>query len=132
MPELPSVHLEGIDRVYAKLGQLDGNRVLRVPVEQACAVLQRDMKVYPSPRPEQKYVRTGTLGRRWTKRVRSGGDGVVGVVGNNTTYAPFVHARQFQAAPHRGRWQTDEEVLERNRDRIVEFFRAAIALVLRG
>lgn len=132
MPNDVTVRLAGVEQVYAKLGRLEGNKVLRVPTEQGVLVLQRDMKVYPPPRPRQRYRRTGTLGRRWTKRVRSSSDGVVGVVGNNTTYAPWVQSSRFIAWMHKDRWQTDEQVMEQHRPRIVEFFHSAIRRALRG
>lgn len=159
-----TIQIDGIDRVLRKLGKVEGQKVLRVPVEQSVAVLQADMKEYPPVRTMSlvtraakagrrkgaikavgiikgnkrqaywvsSYRRTGTLGRRWTKKVRNTGDGVVGVVGNNTKYAPWVQSSRFQAWMHQGRWQTDKDVMERNRRQILDFFRAAIRRALGG
>jgi hypothetical protein len=154
--------VQGIDEAYAKLGRLEGNNVLRTPMEQSVLVLQHDMQVYPPPRTMSlvtrasrrgrargvikavgmkkgngkqgywvsSYRRTGTLGRRWTKKVTTSAEGILGVVGNNTVYAPWVQSSRFQAWMHRGRWQTDEQVMERNRGRIVGFFEAAVRRVI--
>ena len=44
------------------------------------------------------YKRTGTLKKRWTTRIRRiSTHSVLGVVGNNTSYAPWVQSREFQA-----------------------------------
>lgn len=153
-----SVDAEGCDRVIAKLGRAEGLQVLRAPVEETVTTWQTDMKVYPPPRRMvlttrhrggavkavgmrgsnkrqaywvSSYRRTGTLGRRWTKRVRNVVDGVVGVVGNNTIYAPLVQSYTFQSGVHRGRWQTDRDVIRRNAARVRGYFRAAIERALR-
>lgn len=143
MPDI-SIRIEGVDRVIAKLGKVEGARVLDAPMQEAVRLVQRDMQEYPPPIAMrirsnargtatflgQGYRRTGTLGRRWTVRVRRLGDGVVGSVGNNTHYAPFVQSRRFQAWMHRGRWQTDALVIQRRRDEIVRRFQAAIRQAL--
>jgi hypothetical protein len=57
------------------------------------------------------YRRTMTLQKRWTTRVSGSGLGtLMGEVGNVTVYGPFVQKADEQAAIHRGRWRTDEQV----------------------
>lgn len=70
--------------------------------------------------------RTGTLGKKWTVKVSRSANGVTGKVGNNTEYAPFVQSKRFQARLHSKRWQTDESVVQRNRNAIVADFEREI------
>jgi hypothetical protein len=121
-----TIRIEGVDELIRKLGKVEGPAVLRKPMEEAVSLVQREMKVYPVARPESKYRRTKTLGRRWTRKVTQSPNGVTGIVGNNTTYAPWVQSSQFQAWMHQGRWTTDKQAIEMHTDTIVERFRRAI------
>lgn len=128
---MATIEILGIDALVRKLDSMERvNDVLTPPMQRAVLRLQRDMADYPPARPGSSYVRTGTLGRRWTTDVNRSGDGLVGKVGNNTVYSPFVQSARFQASVHRGRWQTDEATLERNRQRIVDDFEQAIQRAL--
>lgn len=94
---------------------LSGFRIERLApaVRRAVLRMQARMAVYPPQRPGSTYVRTGTLGRRWTSgqpTISTSGSAIVGRYGNNTNYAPFVQGDLTQARIHRGRWQTDEQV----------------------
>lgn len=129
---MASIEIQGIDALIRKLDSMERvNDILEPPMQRAVLRLQRDMAEYPPQRPGSSYVRTGTLGRRWTTQVTRSGDGLTGKIGNNTVYAPFVQSARFQAAVHRGRWNnTDEATLERNRQRIVDDFDNAIQRAL--
>ncbi len=108
--------------------------------------LQRDLQEYPPPRPGSRYVRgrgmadadgvvrrltSEQLGKRWTTKVSASSTELVGTVGNNASYAPFVQSRQFQARVHRGRWPTDASVMNRNAPAIVRDFEQATADALK-
>lgn len=128
---MAEITITGIDALVRKLNSMERvNDVLSAPMQRAVLRLQRDMADYPPQRPGSSYVRTGTLGRRWTTKVERQSDGLTGRVGNNTVYGPFVQSSRFQAAVHRGRWQTDEQILERNQQRIVDDFQQAIQRAL--
>lgn len=129
MPEI-NIRIDGVDRAVQRLGAVESARVLEQPMREAVLMLEADMKMYPPQRGGGRYRRTGTLGRRWTHRIRFESGGVTGVVGNNTSYAPLVQSSAFQTAVHRGRWQTDRSVLQRRRKEIVDRFRAAIGRAL--
>ncbi len=121
------IEIKGVDKLQAKLRSVnDLRRVLEPPMQRSVLRLQRDMADYPPPPPRSTYRRTGTLGRRWTTRVQNPPGGLQGKVGNNTRYAPWVQSRRFQAGIHRGRWQTDEQVTERNRQAIIQDFNRTI------
>lgn len=128
---MASIEITGIDQLMRKLQSMeDVNNVLRPPMQRAVFRLQRDMANYPPARPSSSYVRTGTYGRRWTTAINESNQGLVGKVGNNTVYGPFVGSQQFQAAVHRNRWLTDAQAVKRNRARIVADFEQAIQRAL--
>lgn len=86
---------------------------LEGPIDRGAIRIEAAMKVYPSPPSGSTYRRTGTLGRRWTTKPIRRVDEVGREVGNKTDYAPFVQSDELQATVHRGRWQTDAQVLRR-------------------
>jgi hypothetical protein len=128
---MASIEIKGVDELIRKLGKVEGVKVLEAPMKRSVYRLQRDMADYPAQRPGSSYVRTGTLGRRWTVKISRRSDGVEGRVGNNTVYAPFVQSHRFQARIHRGRWQTDAKVVDKNRQAIVADFERAIKQALK-
>lgn len=129
--ENTSIEIRGIDELLAKLGKVQGNAVLRRPMQRAVYRIQTAMAKYPAQRPGSRYVRTGTLGRRWTTRVTEGARGLTGKVGNNTAYGPLVQSSLFQSSVHRGRWQTDEKVIKQNQTAIVADFESSIEEALK-
>lgn len=120
------ISITGIEDVELRLNRLTGVGWAVRPMRQATLFVQERMARYPQQRAGSLYVRTGTLGRTWTTSVEETPNTVTGRVGNRTEYAPFVQSRQFQAGVHRGRWQTEMDVLERNQREIVDYFRRAI------
>ena len=123
---MATIKIEGVDKLIKKLGTVEGVKVLEKPMRRSVMRLQSDMAKYPAQRAGSAYVRTGTLGRRWTVKVNRSQSGLLGKVGNNTEYAPFVQSARFQARIHSSRWQTDEIVVNRNAQTIINDFKAAI------
>lgn len=121
-----TITVTGIAETNLRLDKLKGMGWAVRPMRQATTLPQERMARYPSQSAGSRYVRTGTLGRRWTTQIDETPNKVIGRVGNNTEYAPWVQSRQFQAGVHRGRWQTEQDVAERSAREIVEFFRIAI------
>ena len=114
------ITVRGIEALTAKLGSAEAAAShLRPVMERSLARIRKPLKTYPQQRPTG-YVRTMRLGRGWTSRVERGG--FRGVVGNNTRYAPYVQSAERQAWMHQGHWQTDEDVMESARDKIVKDF----------
>ena len=75
--------------------------------------------------PEGQYERTNTLGRRITTGVQVGENSVLGEIGTNTKYAPWVigpeypgeqinGAQMYQAKIHSDRWWRLYDVVETN------------------
>lgn len=128
-----SITITGIDKLIAQLGRLEGMNHLRAPMQRAVYRLQARMAQYPAQRPNSTYRRTGTLGRKWTTKITQSASELVGSVGNNTEYAPYVQAYRFQARAHRGRWiNTDKYVMDTEQRNIVRDFEDTIAQRLRG
>ena len=125
-----SISITGVSELTRKFGKLGSIDIFRRPMQRSVMRLQRDMAQYPTKKPGSSYIRQGTLGRRWTTAVQQSAHGMTGKVGNNTSYGPFVQSSQFQANVHQGRWQTDEDVLERNRTDIMADFNATVAKVI--
>ena len=127
-----TITVSGIDRLMAKLGKLQGTRILLPPMQRSVVRIQGYMAKYPAPPLRSKYRRKGTLGRRWTYKIESTGDGVTGRAGNNTEYGPLVQSKKFQAVVHkRTGWQTDADAIRDNRKDIVKDFNASIREALR-
>ena len=144
------VRIEGLDELIAAVGRLESLQVLRDTMETAVERVRTQIAVYPPPpvgyrmvwksekqrrwffaalregRISVPYRRTGTLGRRWTTEVSRQGDDLVGKVGNVTAYGPFVQSVDQQAAVHRGRWRTDEQVARLMEPNIQALFEARI------
>lgn len=128
-----SITITGIDKLIAQLGRLEGMNHLRAPMQRAVYRLQARMAQYPAQRPNSTYRRTGTLGRKWTTKITQSASELVGSVGNNTEYAPYVQAYRFQARVHRGRWiNTDKYVMDTEQRNIVRDFEDTIAQRIRG
>lgn len=131
------VKITGVDSVIRKLGKVEGVRLLEPPMRRAVYRLQARLAQYPAQRSNSRYVRTGQLGRHWWQRVTVGNGMATGEVGNNVQspdgvrYAPLVQSKRFQSPIHRGRWQTDQSVLDENIREIVRDFQRAIEDALR-
>lgn len=88
------------------------------------------MRRYPPTRPNQKYIRTGTLGRSWFSRTEGSGLNITGRVfsaGNIAPYNRIVQDRQHQGRLFRGRWQTIQDVAEQEQNTVVRMFADRLA-----
>ena len=127
-----SIKIEGIDKLMDKLGRLEAIDVLEAPMNRAVLRVQARMADYPTQRTGSTYVRTGTLGRRWTTKVTKLPEGVEGRVGNVTVYGPLVQSGMFQTKVHkRTGWQTDVQVMNEEAPAIIRDFEKAIDEAMR-
>ena len=116
-----------LNKLMDKLGRLEAIDVLEAPMNRAVLRVQARMADYPTQRTGSTYVRTGTLGRRWTTKVTKLPDGVEGRVGNVTVYGPLVQSSMFQTKAHKkGGWQTDARVMNEEAPAIIRDFKQAI------
>lgn len=66
-----------------------------------------------------------TLGRRWAIKIED--HGLTAIIGNNVSYAPFVHSREEQAGFHKDRgWKTVEDVAEEETPVVLDFLHQEI------
>jgi hypothetical protein len=65
------------------------------------------------------------LGRSWDAQIIAQDDAIIGLVGNNTSYAPYVQGdKQWRVHKARG-WITVDRALEMSKDDINQFFEEA-------
>lgn len=125
------ITIHGIEQLNAKLDRLQRAQLLAAPMEIAVDRIKGFMNKYPVQRnANSTYVRTGTLGRRWTTRVTPSALGVTGKVGNKTIYGPWVQSAAFQAEIHQRWWQTDRDAIRVNRNAIIADFERSIRMEL--
>jgi len=114
------ITVKGLNALTAKLGSTErAASHVRPVMERSVSRIRKPLKVYPPQRPTS-YIRTNHLMNAWTSRVEKGG--FRGVVGNNVKYGPYVQSAEKQAWMHKGHWQTDEDVVEEQRNRIIKDF----------
>ena len=72
-----------------------------------------------------------TLGRKWTTAERNAG--LTHIIGNNASYAEFVHDAEKQAKIHGDRgWKTDEQVLREEGKQVLQFIQNEVEKELGG
>lgn len=109
-------------------------RAMRNAAEDSTALLLRVVREYPPKRYSSTYVRTGTLGRSWSRSVSGSGLEVIGRVTSSGDIAPYnrlVQDRERQARVHRGRWQTAQGVAAQNAGRVQSFYDRRLAAEFR-
>ena len=100
----------------------------------ATALVLRELKTYPPPPPNSTYKRTRSLSNSWHKEIEGSGLQIRGIVGSNQNIAPYnrwVQDEERQAEVHRGRWtNTAQEVLRHNEANIRDMFSARVRAAL--
>lgn len=119
--------IRGDDEAIRRL-TVDLPRIVDGVLERGAVGMVQALATYPAPPPSSTYVRTGTLGQRWT----IGRGDMLRRVGNNTVYAPPVQDRDSQARVHQGRWPTAQGVAEKAVDGMVTDLGARIGEALGG
>lgn len=103
-----SADVEGEERVQQVLQAISTPGFLAGAFHEIGAQINTDLAKYPPELPEQQYIRTGELGRRWTHEEEVTLFSVSSIIGNNTPYAPDVQDPEMQAEIHAGRWLTTD------------------------
>jgi hypothetical protein len=125
-----SIEVSGVELALERLNKVNNVLWARAPMQQSLRLLQEKLADYPAERPRQTYVRTGRLGKAWTvETLEQTPQRVHMRAGNNVRYAPWVQSKNFQARIHRGRWLTEADAVEQNRQQIAAIFEAAIRRV---
>lgn len=124
-----TVHSEEVKAALAKFDNLVNQ--LAQPTGEALEYLRQKMAAYPPPPAGSTYVRTETLKNGWESYLVLAGDRL-GLLENPTLYAPYVQGAETQAAVHRGRWQTIEQVAEDEAEAVIRFYDEYIQRLLNG
>jgi hypothetical protein len=124
--------IKGMEQLSNKMGRIarEMDSEIRKATDKAMKYAHSQVPPYPPKPANSTYTRTGTLGRRMYTQVRPLGQETVGVIGNNTEYAPFVIDENRQARQN-SHWWTLQAVVEKAWPGMVEMFREAIRRLLR-
>lgn len=127
------IRIEGLQQVIEAFDDIDNfNQWAVKPMNKSVQLIHDDIATYPPQRAEVTYRRTGTLGRTWTTKVTKSRNGIKGEVGNKTAYAPFVQEAEEQTWPHAlTGWVTDEDVLTKNENIIIDYWGSEIDRLLK-
>lgn len=124
---MASIEITGLDRIEKKYGTLNTLDAVEPAVRRGTLRNQADLATYPPQRPGSTYRRTGTLGRRWANRIERSTDSLRGITGNITPYAPQVQdAKRQMPIFKRNKWQTDVDVMTKNRSAILSDIKTAL------
>lgn len=122
-----SAEFKGLDQLQAKMSKLLHLKdELKKTTDKAVKFVEGEIPPYPSA--TSSYQRTGTLGRTMYSEVREFGSEVVGVIGNNTVYAPWVisseriGSRGPQAGFHESKWYTLQGVVQKAKNGIIQIY----------
>jgi hypothetical protein len=117
-----------LDELFDTLDRLDRIQdVLEPPAERNAALMEEDARDYPPELPNQRYRRTFRLRGGWSHRVQRLPNGVQALTTNRgVLYNIWVQNEGQQAAIHRGRWQTDQQILDNRTPGILQNFDEAV------
>ena len=117
--------IEAVDKV------IDLERELLPKMEDLTDKLRSDLQDYPPQPASSSYTRTERLKNSWLKELFVSSDALWGRVESfGVPYGPLVQSHTEQAYMHRGRWQTDQDVADRNEDYALELFDGQVQLIL--
>ncbi len=146
-----TLQLKGFDKLERKLGPLRAGKYWAGILKAAALDVKNYIAEYPpaseanNPQGRTWYERgfgprwyradgsiggsrtSETLGRRWTISA----DSQRAVIGNNASYAPFVQSAEQQSPWHKRRgWRTDQETIDKLKDKIMAKVKRAIEDIL--
>ena len=144
------IEIKGLDKLVTKVNKLEQMDAVKASLKQAATFLAGKMAEYPSQTaanqpPVPYYIRgrgtqTGSgnlgnsedLGQKWRgakPQIRDRGFTVA--IGTNVSDAPFVQSQDRQARWMRTiGWQTDQKVLDKNKDEVKEYLVDAINKII--
>lgn len=149
-----TIHIEGLDRLLAKLERLGKMDAAKNAIRAAGAHVQAAAKVYPGRRHipmrwvslrqrnwffaalrsgaiQVPYKRTSTLKKQW--RVTTKDNGLTAVVNNATPYGPYVQGAMSQYWMHRASgWQTTSQIVDSEKRAVVEMVTQEIRKAING
>ena len=124
------IKISGLGPLQAKLNKLKDFSFVKHAVQTQADRVMGLMKVYPPQPPQSTYRRTDQLKHGWN--VKSENSGLRAIIGNAVEYGPYVQDEEMQAWMHQGRWQTDSQIAEQERDEVIRAIKQAIDAALAG
>ncbi len=153
------IKIEGLTPLLRKLDAAAADKTIRSAMFGSLALLRLELKKYPPPPgagdwqgfvsdkqrrwffanlregniqiPYRRQMARG-LGGAWAQRIEGYAGNMVGIVGNNKSYARWVQDEARQARIHQGRWQTVQQVARDSLGKIARLFQQAVDAALRG
>jgi len=119
----------------AILHMLDGIRLdaIKGDVSSLLDDIATDAANYPPELPNQRYVRTGDLGRGWTDStpmMQGDANSLLAVLTNSVGYGPEVMSAADQRAIFAGRWRTTDKIMDAWEDRAAARIEAALGKLI--
>jgi hypothetical protein len=151
------VTIKGMDKLLRKLKTVEELRGARRGLQAGAVHIKDIFRKYPpetaanaSQNPSGRWYERGygprwrrkddswggrqtseTLSKKWAISERAGG--LQQVIGNNASYAPYVHDADEQAKFHGDRgWKTDKEVIEEEGEEVLKFVQHEVERELSG
>jgi hypothetical protein len=114
-------NLSYLDKLAAAFTPAEFQRAVLPGMQRGLYLVHQNLPPYPAPPTDSSYVRTGKLGQSITEEVSAEGTEVIGVIGTNIPYAPYViGGDDEQAWMHQGRWWQLPAVVEKDSLMITE------------
>jgi len=113
MPDDFAVTLSGDDAALRSLQRVRLD-VLQHEIADILDDMGKDAATYPPELPNQRYQRTGDLGRGWTDSTpvfALQGSALTGVLENSVPYGPEVMGAQDQRTVFQGRWRVTDQIM---------------------
>jgi hypothetical protein len=95
-------------------------RALDGTLNDASALMLRELRTYPPQRAGSTYIRRKMLDRSWSRQFSGSGLERSVVVGSNENIAPYnreVQDAERQAKVHKGRWRNTVQAVAKNNER---------------
>ena len=144
------IEIKGLDKLVKKINKLEQMDAVKAALKQSATFLAGKMAEYPpqtaaNQPPTPFYIRgrgtqTGSgnlgnsedLGQKWRgAKPQIRGKGFTVAIGTNVSYARFVQSQDDQAmAMKKIGWQTDQRVLDENKDEVKEYLADAINKII--
>jgi hypothetical protein len=113
-----SFSFTGMQKLKTLLYKLVGSDPLYDALQQSAAPLFADVRAYEAS--PLSYERTYKLMNSWRYEVKKSLSSASITITSSVDYSPFVRGDKTQAWMHKGRWNTDREIAERHRARIMQ------------
>lgn len=126
-----TIEIHGDAAVLGKLRTLEQVLSTAPLLEDVAKAALPTLRIYPPELPNQKYQRTGNLGRGWQYgAASSSANGRVIQLFNPVDYAPPVYSDSSQQAAFQGRWPTRSELTDQIRPEVIAAFHVWVKGVL--